>query len=292
MLTSATSARRTCSPPGRSMSRDSTSSTLRRTSGVPQTTTSKTFWSWKRLPDLDAGEHRGRGPPDVTRLDAERLRPVEVDLDLEGRLLDRQLHPRRLDPVDAGDQLDCISSAWAAQDVEVVPEHADGQVRALDAVGVADDVVDALLRIGRDHVPDTRVAVEHRFDRVHRRARSRRRGVDRDPQLAGVRADGLVTEDGPARVAADAVHAGQCAELGARAGRDPAHLRERRAGRGVQAHQEVAVLEVGNEGSVLVEHGSQREPQPEEHDDRDGGRGARTDRTVTGRARSGARAVR
>ena len=43
MFTSATSPRRTCSPPGPSMSRDSTSSTLRRTSGVPQTTTSKIF---------------------------------------------------------------------------------------------------------------------------------------------------------------------------------------------------------------------------------------------------------
>ena len=76
------------------------------------------------------------------------LRPVEVDLELEGRLLDRQLDPRCLDPVDAGDQLAHLVGL-GAKDVELVPEHADGQVRSFDAVGVAEDVVDALLGIGR-----------------------------------------------------------------------------------------------------------------------------------------------
>ena len=37
--------------------------------------------------DLDAREHRRRGPPHVAGLDAERLRPGQVDLDLQRRLV-------------------------------------------------------------------------------------------------------------------------------------------------------------------------------------------------------------
>ena len=118
----------------------------RRVSGVPQTTTSKTFCSSKRLPDLDAREHRRRGPPHVTGLDAERLGPVEVDLDSERRApaaAPRPPAPRRRRP--RATALRTVRP-WRGASRGSCAEHPHGQVLALRRRRACELVVDALPR--------------------------------------------------------------------------------------------------------------------------------------------------
>ena len=206
-----------------------TSSRLLRVSGVPQTTTSKIFWSSKRLPDLDAGEHRGRGPADVAGLDAERLRLVEVDLDLAGSAPSTGSSTRGAStPSTLGDRLAHLVGL-GREVVEVVAEDADGEVLALDAVGVVEDVVDALLRIGRAPSVDARVA-GRRPPRSRPPSRRSRPTASRLTQSSlEFDADRLVAEDRPGPTWPPTLSTpGSARSSWPGAGRDPAHLGERR----------------------------------------------------------------
>ena len=90
------------------------------------------------------------------------------------------------------------------------------------------------------------VAVDDRLDLGHRLGVVGL-GVDADPELGEVRPDDLVGDLGAADVRAEVAHAGHGAQLLAGVLGDPPHRLERRARLLDPVHQEVVLLEVGQE---------------------------------------------
>jgi hypothetical protein len=220
----------------------------------------------EQVADLDARQHGGGRPPHVARLDADLPRLGEVDLDLQGRLLDQALDLLVGDAVDAGEGLPHLLRL-AAQHLQVLAVDAHHQAVAR----AAEDGVDPLLRVGQHLAVEPGVAVDHLLDAGDGLVVVGGR-VDAHPQLAGVDADDLVRGHGAAHVGADVADPLELLQLLAGLRRDPGHLRVGRARRAVQADQQVGVLERGRQ--VLGEqrhqcqadqhhgHGRRRPPAP------------------------------
>ena len=166
--------------------------------------------------DHDTLQQHGRRPADVTRLDTKRLRPCEVRLDREDRLLWHGLDGWVEDAVDTAHDVSNVVRL-SAQGVEAltVDAHHEGLVRARKDIEVVagtrrfrvdkrPDVVDLLLRMGHDLAVDRFVEAGHDVpDLCHRRVIVGV-GTDLDGEGAGVDVDDLVpgqgTSDVPAHV--------------------------------------------------------------------------------------------
>ena len=246
--TDAMSARRTWEPDGVSSSSFSMSLTLPRVAGVLHTCTSKACPSRKMSPTSSPAINVDAGPPDVTGLDPVALGRREVDLHLElGDVLD-ELDVLLDHAVDVGeDRLDLIG--LGPQHVEVRAEDADhdGVARA------GQHLADAFLEVGL-HVPlEARVAVDDLLDLgeglvvvgFRRHA---------DPVLAEVDAHDLVGHRAWPMWAPKLRTPGMAGSslLASVVIRDL--LRQRRARRGEPVHEEVPLLEVGQELLVQAGH--------------------------------------
>jgi hypothetical protein len=110
--------------------------------------------------DLHARQEGGRRPAHVARHDTVARRLIEVDLDLERRLLGLGGDARALDPVDPGENLPHLVGL-AAKDPEVLPEdpHGNGFVRS------AEDLIDPRGWVGHHVAIESRVSMHHLVDR-------------------------------------------------------------------------------------------------------------------------------
>ena len=154
------------------------------------------------MPEEDGWQRTAR----VAGLDAERLRLVEIDRHLERRFHDGQVDHGVGDAVDLADGV-TNPGGLRAELVEAVPEGADRDVHVVHAIGVVEDVVDAVATVGQDRRRDARVAADHRFDRVDSSSVVHF-VVEVHPDLAGVHTDRLIAEDGSPDVTADVGDAG------------------------------------------------------------------------------------
>ena len=163
------------------------------------------------------------------------------------------------DAVDPGDGLADLLGL-VPQDLEVGAADADDD--GLAAAG--QDLADALLEIGLDVATEPRVALDHLVDLVERLVVVDL-GVDADPVLAEVDADHLVGGQGLADVGAEVADPGDGPQLLAGRGGDADLLGMGGAGRGHPVHQEVALLEVGEQR--LAEGGQDAEAEQDHHQD-------------------------
>ena len=195
-----------------------------------------------------AGQQGGRLAADVSGRDAVPGRGGQVDRDVQRRLLDRQLHPRRAEPAGPrDDRLDL--SAQPGQLAVVRPVEPDGE----GAGRRGQDAGHAVGLVGADAAGHPRHAVG---DRLHLAdgAIVGGTGLDRDPDLGRVGADDLVGGDRPAHGGRDVADRGQRGQLPRRPCRQPVELRQRHAGRAGPADHQVAVLEL----RLARVHGRQR----------------------------------
>jgi hypothetical protein len=211
--------------------------------------------------DLEAGEHRRRAAANVAGLEAVPLRLGEVHLHLDVGLVDPAVHPGGGHAVDVGDHASHFRRR-RLQGAERRPEHPDGDVVRGPRVEVADAVVEV-----RAHaLGDAGVRGNGVLHLGHGRAVVGRR-IDGHPELGGVHVDDLIAQHGAPHVGADVGDAGYPSQVIRDARGETRHLRLRRAGGGVPAHNEIRVTERRQERLV------ERRPHHEgEH--QDGGRAA------------------
>ena len=175
------------------------------------------------------------------------------------------------DALDAADGLLYLLGRLADL-LEVVALDADDERRAASRQHLPDPLLQVRL-----HVPvDPRVALDDLLHLGERLVVVGRR-IDADPVLAEVDADHLVREQRLADVGAAVANARDRPKLLAGPDRDPRLLGPRRARLRQPVHQEVPLLEIG------------QERLPEERHDRGAGRNHRADRDV---GASGRRMIR
>jgi hypothetical protein len=204
--------------------------------------------------DVDALQQRGLSAADVAGLDPVPAGLGQIDLDLQRRLAGGQLEPWIHDAVHLGHDLPDLLGL-AAQHGQVLSEDAHDQrsvgsgedVQAVAANRVValvqrPDVADLLRRVGDDVALDAAHPAHRTLDRGDRRVVVGP-GVDAHPHLAGVDVDDLIAGDGTSDVGADVVDARYRAQVAADRRGDLGHPRVRRPRRGVEADEDVAVLE-------------------------------------------------
>ncbi len=200
---------------------------------------------------LDLG--RG-GAAHVTGLEPDGLRLVQVDAHLHLGDLGLRLRLQARRALDGGERVVDL--------LRLGPQ--DGGVGAVDAdddrvAGAGEDLPDPLLQVGLGVPDDARVSVDRRGDGLEGRVVVRL-GVDGDPVLAELRPHRLVGLEGLADVGAEVAHPGDRLQfLGRRRG-DPHLLGQRGARLREEVHQEVALLELGEQR--LPEAGARRRRRP------------------------------
>ena len=236
-------------------------------------------------------EHRG-GAADVARLEPVALGRVEVHRDGHLGHVALELDVLVDRPRNLGDHVEHVVGRLV-QRLEVVAEHLHRDRLARPG----EDLADPLLEIGLHVSTESRILVD---DRLHLG-----QGLvvidvvgDADPVLAEVDAVGLVGEVGLADVRAEVAHSRDRLDLLGHRLRDPHLLLAGGVGLRHPVHEEVALLEVGQE--LLTE--PRGDQDTEEHDHRDGDEGGPgrpddgTEHPLVGRAgsrrRSATRGVR
>ncbi len=148
------------------------------------------------------------------------------------------------------------SSAFSPQDVEVRAVDADDQRGA----GPGEDLLDPLAEIGQQVAVEAGIAVDDGLDLGHRGVVVDL-GIEADPELGEVGADDLVGHLGPADVGAEVAHAGDGPQLLAGPLGDADHGLERRARLLHPVHQEIVLLEMGQELLAQERDGGERQDE-------------------------------
>jgi hypothetical protein len=191
--------------------------------------------------DLFAGHQGGRRPAHIARLDPVDLGLSQVDPDIDLGDVLVELHELLDGAVDAGDGLPHLLRLLL-EDVQVGAADADRDGLA----GPGQDLADTFLQVGLYVPPESGIAVDHLLDGSACLVVVDL-GIDADPVLAEVDAVGLVGQQGLPDVGAEVAHPGDGAQLPAGRGGDPDLLRVGGARRGYPMHQEVPLLEVGEQ---------------------------------------------
>src|SRR3989304_150962 len=142
----------------------------------------------------------------------------EVHLNLYSWLLNWKVHLRIDDTVYPREDLPQLLR-FSAKDIRVLAVEAHGNV----LICLCEYVSDSLFRVGDHLTGESRGAVNHVPKGAHRIVIVGR-GIDADPNLAGVDADDLVRGHGAANVPADVPDARDRLQFAGGRASDPAHL--------------------------------------------------------------------
>ena len=235
-LTWAMSPTRTWPPPsGRSTSRSCTPVTLLRSSGVPQTTTSKTFWFSNRLPTPKPASSVATVRRTSPGLMLNCWAFDQVDLDLQRRLQRNPLHGSICQAVNAGQQLLHLIGL-GIEHLAVLAVHPNDKF----GVGAVQRGSAALVEVGLHRAIQTRIAGD---DLLHRGDGRVVIGglIDADPDLGRVDVGDLIRLQGPPDPRADLADAGNGPQFGAGRRGDPGHRGPCGAVRPVEGDQQVGL---------------------------------------------------